>query len=216
MVSFKKIICSSFHSIFLPLPKLVYIMNNKYIKLIIATLIIASGIYFMFNRQIGLGILIVILSLIPILLFFRNEYILLAFWKLRKQNLSEARKWLNKITNPKSQLVRKQMGYYNYLMGITEAQDNPSKADSYMRTALDYGLSFKHDRALATLTIASGAMMRGNKNEAERLLNEAKKLDTSNMLGDQIKMMKEQMKKVNVSRSNMINPNMRSRSRYMK
>lgn len=191
-------------------------MNNKYIKLIIATLIIASGIYFMFNRQIGLGILIVILSLIPILLFFRNEYILLAFWKLRKQNLSEARKWLNKITNPKSQLVRKQMGYYNYLMGITEAQDNPSKADSYMRTALDYGLSFKHDRALATLTIASGAIMRGNKNEAERLLNEAKKLDTSNMLGDQIKMMKEQMKKVNVSRSNMINPNMRSRSRYMK
>lgn len=189
---------------------------NKYIKLFIAALIIAGGIYFMFNRQIGLGIFIVILSAIPILLFFRNEYILLAFWKLRKQNLAGARSWLNKITDPKSQLVRKQFGYYNYLMGITEAQDNPSKAESYMKSALDYGLSFKHDRALATLTMAPGAMMRGNKNEAERLLNETKKLDTSNMLGDQIKMMKEQMKKLNVSRSNIINPNMRSRSKYMR
>lgn len=189
---------------------------NKYIKLLIAVIMIAGGIYLMFNRQIGLGIFIVILSAIPIFLFFRNEYIFLAFWKLRKQDLVGARSWLNKITNVKSQLVRKQYGYYNYLMGITEAQGNSAKAEAYMKTALDYGLSFKHDRALATLNLAAGAMMRGNKNEAERLLNEAKKLDTSNMLGDQIKMMKEQMKRVNVSRSNMINPNMRGRSKFMK
>lgn len=189
---------------------------NKYIKLVIAALIIGLGIYLMFNRQIGLGILLVILSAMPILLFFRNEYILLAFWKLRKQDLVGARSWLDKITNVKSQLVRKQYGYYNYLMGITEAQGNAAKAESYMKTALDYGLSFKHDRALATLNLAAGAMMRGNKNEAERFLTEAKKLDTSNMLGDQIKMMKEQMKRVNVSRSNMINPQMRSRSKFMK
>ncbi len=189
---------------------------NKYIKLIIAATIIALGIYFMFNRQISLGIFLIILSAIPIFLFFRNEYILLAFWKLRKQDLVGARSWLNKITNIKSQLVRKQYGYYNYLMGITEAQGNAAKAETYMKSALEYGLSFKHDRALATLNLAAGAMMRGNKNEAERLLNDAKKLDTSNMLGDQIKMMKEQMKKVNVSRSSMINPNMRSRSKFMR
>ncbi|MDR1877553.1 MAG: DUF2892 domain-containing protein [Flavobacteriaceae bacterium] len=189
---------------------------NKYIKLVIATAIIALGVYFMFNRQIGLGIFIVILSVVPILLFFRNEYILLAFWKLRKQDLTGARSWLNKITNIKSQLIRKQYGYYNYLMGITESQTNAVKAESYMKTALEYGLSFKHDRALATLNLAAGAMMRGNKNEAERLLSEAKKLDTSSMLGDQIKMMKEQMKRVNVSRSNMINPSMRNRSKFMK
>lgn len=189
---------------------------NKYIKLVIAVAIIGLGIYLMFNRNIGLGIVMILLSAIPILLFFRNEYILLAFWKLRKQDLAGARTWLNKITNTKGQLVRKQLGYYNYLMGITEAEKNPAKAEGFMRAALDYGLSFKHDRALATLNIAAGAMMRGNKLEAERLLNEAKKLDSSNMLGDQIKMMKEQMKRVNVSRSNMINPNMRSRSKFMR
>lgn len=184
---------------------------NKYIKLVIAAAIIALGVYFMFNRQIALGIFIVLLSALPIALFLRNEYILLAFWKLRKQDLPGARKWLDKITNIKSQLIRKQYGYYHYLMGLTESQGNSAKAESYMKTALEYGLSFKHDRAMATLNLAAGAMMRGNKNEAERLLNETKKLDTSNMLGDQIKMMKEQMKKVSVSRSQMINPNMRSR-----
>ena len=189
---------------------------NKYIKLGIAAAIIALGIYCMFNRQIGLGVLLVVLSALPIVLFFRNEYIFLAFWKLRKQDLAGARSWLDKITNVQSQLVRKQYGYYNYLMGVTESQGNPSKAEAYMKNALEYGLSFKHDRALATLNLAAGAMMRGNKNEAERLLNETKKLDSSNMLGDQIKMMKEQMKKVNVSRSNMINPNMRGRSKFMR
>ena len=102
-------------------------------------------------------------------------------------------------------------------MGITEAQGNPAKAENYMKTALDYGLSFKHDRALATLNLAAGAMVRGNKNEADRLLNEAKRLDSSNMLGDQIKMMKEQLKRVNVSKSSMINPNVRNnRSKFMR
>ncbi|MCT6868954.1 DUF2892 domain-containing protein [Apibacter sp.] len=190
---------------------------NKYIKLVIAAIIIGFGIYLMFNRQIGFGILMVFLSAIPIILFFRNEYILLAFWKLRKQDLVGARSWLDKVTNIKSQLVRKQYGYYNYLMGITEAQGNPAKAENYMKTALDYGLSFKHDRALATLNLAAGAMVRGNKNEADRLLNEAKRLDSSNMLGDQIKMMKEQLKRVNVSKSSMINPNVRNnRSKFMR
>jgi tetratricopeptide (TPR) repeat protein len=190
---------------------------NKYIKLLIAVLLVGAGIYFMFwGRQIALGILLVILAIVPILLFFRNEYILMALFKLRKQDLTGARVWLDKITNIKIQLIRKQHGYYNYLMGITESQGNYAKAETYMKTALEYGLSFKQDRALATLNLAAAALMRGHKTDAERLMGEAKKLDTSNMLGDQIKMLKEQMKRVNVSRSNMINPNMRNRSKFMR
>ena len=60
---------------------------NKYIKFVIAALMIAAGIYLMMNRNIGWGIVVVILSAIPILLFFKNEYILLAFWFMRKQNM---------------------------------------------------------------------------------------------------------------------------------
>ena len=51
----------------------------------------------MMNRQIGWGIVIVFFSLSPILLFFKNEYILLAFWQMRKQNFVKAAHWLTYI-----------------------------------------------------------------------------------------------------------------------
>ncbi|HAI80868.1 MAG TPA: hypothetical protein DCL65_07550, partial [Chryseobacterium sp.] len=100
---------------------------NKYIKFVIAGLMIAAGIYLMMNRNIGWGIVVVLLSSIPVLLFFKNEYILAAFWYLRKQNMEKATKWLSKITNFESQLHRSQYGYFHYLQGLTLAQDHPQK-----------------------------------------------------------------------------------------
>lgn len=186
---------------------------NKFIKLIIAALMIAVGIYMFTDREYGWGFILIFLSIIPILLFFRNEYILLAFWQMRKQNIEGAKKWMNKITRPESQLVRKQMGYYNYMMGITEAQTNVNLAEKYMRKALEYGLSFKHDRAMAKMSLAGAVMAKGRKQEAEILLKEAKQLDTQGMFTDQIKMMQEQMKRINVGK-NMQNPHMRKRGKY--
>ncbi len=46
------------------------------------------------------------------------------------------------------------MGYYHYMMGITEAQDNVAVSEKYMKEALKYGLSFDHDRAMANLSLA--------------------------------------------------------------
>ena len=96
---------------------------NKYIKFVIAALMIAAGIYLMMNRNIGWGIVVVILSAIPILLFFKNEFILAAFWYLRKQNMAKAAQWLDKITNFETQLHKSQYGYFHYLQGLTLAQD---------------------------------------------------------------------------------------------
>lgn len=58
---------------------------------------IAAGVYLMMNRQIGWGIVVIFFSLSPILLFFKNEYILLAFWQMRKQNFIKAAHWLTYI-----------------------------------------------------------------------------------------------------------------------
>lgn len=186
---------------------------NKYIKLILAVLMIAGAVYMFTEREYGWGFVLIFLSILPIGLFFRNEYILLAFWQMRKQNIEKAKSWLLKITNPESQLVRKQMGYYNYLLGITEAQTNVNASEKYMRKALDYGLSFKHDRAMAKLSLAGAVMAKGRKQEAEVLLKEAKVLDKQGMFTDQIKMMQEQMKRVNVGK-NLQNPNMRRRGKF--
>ena len=91
---------------------------NKYIKFVIAALIIAAGVYLMMNRNIGWGIVVVILSAVPIFLFFKNEFILVAFWFLRKQNTEKASKWIAKITNYQSQLHKSQYGYFHYLQGL--------------------------------------------------------------------------------------------------
>src|SRR5690625_6654716 len=82
---------------------------NKYIKLVIAFLMIAFSVYMFTQREYGWGIFIIFLTTIPVLLYFRNEYILLAFWQMRNQNIEKAKAWLSKIKNPESQLVRKQI-----------------------------------------------------------------------------------------------------------
>ncbi len=171
-------------------------MFHKNIKLIIAGLLVVAGIYLITDDQTGNGIFLILLSAIPIFLYFKNEFILLAFLKLRKQDFEGAKKWLAYIKNPETALVRKQQGYFNYLHGIMLSQTNINQAEKYFKKAIELGLSMDMDLAVAKLNLAGVAMSRRRKLEATSLLNEAKKLDKQNMLKEQITMLKEQMKKI--------------------
>jgi tetratricopeptide (TPR) repeat protein len=171
-------------------------MFHKNIKLILAGLVIATGIWQFTEGEIGNGIFLILLSLFPILLYFKNEYILLAFLKLRKQDFPGAQKWLSHIKNPETALIRKQQGYFNYLHGIMLSQTNLIQAEKYFKKAIELGLSMDMDLAVCKLNLAGVAMTRRRKLEATTLLNEAKKLDKQNMLKEQIVMMKEQLKKM--------------------
>ena len=171
-------------------------MFHKNIKFIIAGLIIAAGIWQFTESNIGNGIFLLVLSAIPIFLYFRNEFILLAFLKLRKQDFEGAKKWLAYIKNPETALVQKQQGYFNYLHGIMLSQTNINQAEKYFKKAIELGLSMDMDLAVAKLNLAGVAMSRRRKLEATTLLNEAKKLDKQGMLKEQIVMMKDQMKKI--------------------
>ena len=53
-----------------------------------------------------------------------------------------------------------------------------------------------HDQAMAKLSLAGAAMSRRRKREAQTLLTEAKKLDKHGLLDEQMKMMKDQMKRI--------------------
>jgi len=171
-------------------------MFNKNIKLVIAGLIIAYAIYQFVEGNIGNGISLILFSLIFIFLYFRNEMILLAFLRMRKQDMEGTQKWLDRIKNPEAALITKQQGYYNYLHGILHSQKNLTQAEKYFRKALKLGLTMDYDVAMAKLSLAGIAMQKRRKREATTLLNEAKKLDKNNMLTEQIKMMQQQMKKI--------------------
>jgi tetratricopeptide (TPR) repeat protein len=171
-------------------------MFHRNIKLIIAGLIVLTGIWQFTEGNIGNGIFLILLSAIPVFLYYKNEFILLAFLKLRKQDFEGAKKWLAYIKNPETALVRKQQGYFNYLHGIMLSQTNINQAEKYFKKAIELGLSMDMDLAVAKLNLAGVAMTRRRKIEATALLNEAKKLDKQNMLKEQITMMKAQMKKI--------------------
>ena len=169
-------------------------MYNKIIKLIIAAGIIGYAVYLFTEGYIGNGIMLILLSLIFVFLYFKNEFILLAFLRLRKQDFEGAKKWLAKIKNPESALVKKQQGYFNYLHGIMVSQSNMNDAEKYFKKAISLGLSMDHDLAMAKLNLSGIAFSKRRKQEAQKLLSEAQKLDKQGMLADQIKMMKQNMK----------------------
>ncbi len=171
-------------------------MFHRYIKLGIAAIFLALAVWQFSESNIGNGIFLLLLMGITILFYFKNEFILLAFLQLRKQNFEGAQKWLNKIKNPETALVQKQNGYYNYLMGIMTSQTNLNASEKYMKKAVELGLNMDQDMAMAKLQLAGIAMTKRRKLEAQKLLGEAQKLDKQGMLKDQVKMMKEQMKRL--------------------
>jgi hypothetical protein len=171
-------------------------MFNKNIKLVLAALTVAWSVYQFSQGNIMNGISILLLAGIFVLLYFKNEFILLAFLQLRKQNFEGTKKWLGYIKNPETALIVKQQGYYNYLHGIILSQTNITQAEKYLRKAVKLGLAMQHDLAMAKLQLAGIAMTKRRKREATMLMSEAKKLDKHGMLKEQMQMMKQQMYKI--------------------
>ncbi len=171
-------------------------MFNKNIKLVIAVLITAWAVFEFTKGHIMNGISILLLAGIFVFFYFKNEILLLSFLKLRKQDMEGTAKLLDRIKNPSSALLKKQEGYYNFLRGITLSQTNLTLAGRHFKKALDLGLSMDHDKAMAKLQLAGIAMTKRRKREATNLIAEAKKLDKHGMLTDQIRMVKQQMKKI--------------------
>lgn len=171
-------------------------MFNKNIKLALVVIIFATAIWQFTENNIGNGIFLILIALIILLLYFKNEVIVMAFLKLRKQDFAGAQQWLNKIKNPEAALVKKQQGYYYYLSGLMVVQSNLNLAEKHFKKAVELGLNMDEDLALAKLNLAGIAMTKRRKQEATLLLNEAKKLDKRNMLKEQIAQMKEQMKRI--------------------
>ena len=170
-------------------------MFNKNIKLVLAVAILAVVVWQFSEGYIGNGIMFIFLAAIFVFLYFKNELILLAFLRLRKQDFPGAQKWLARIKNPEGALTKKQQGYYNYLSGLMVSQTNMNEAEKFFKKAISLGLSMNTDLAVAKMNLAGIALSKNRRREAQTLLTEAKKLDKHNMMQDQIKMMQQQMKR---------------------
>lgn len=171
-------------------------MFHKNIKLVIAVLITAWAVFEFTKGHIMNGISILLLAGVFVFFYFKNEILLLTFLKLRKQDFQGGNKLLDKIKNPSSALIQKQEGYYNFLRGIMVSQTSLTQAEKFFKKSLKLGLSMNHNIAMAKLQLAGIAMTKRRKREATYLIAEAKKLDKHGILKDQIRMIKQQMKKI--------------------
>ena len=174
----------------------IVIMIHKNIKLVLSGASLGYGIYQFIEGNIGNGIFFTLLAVLVLFFYFRNELILWSFLKMRKQDLEGTEKILNKIKHPSRALIQKQQGYYHYLFGIIYAQKNLGTSEKHFKQAIKLGLSMDHDLAMAKMSLAGIAMQKRRKREAQNLLTEAKKLDKNQMLGDQLKLMQQQLKKI--------------------
>lgn len=170
-------------------------MYNKEIKIALALAIFSASIYLFTEGEIGYGIVILLFMGLIILSIFRDERILKAFYHLRKNDMQKAQATLSKIKHPEK-LIKSQEAYFYYLNGLVLSQTQMNKAEKFFKKALNLGLRNDTDKAVAKLNMAGLAMSRRRKREATTLLAEVKKLDKHNMLEDQVKMMKQQLKRI--------------------
>ena len=170
-------------------------MYNKETKVALALIILACSIFLFNSGEIGYGIVVLIIMGLVILSIFKDERIVKAFYHLRKNDMQKAASTLSKIKHPEK-LIRSQEAYYYYLNGLILSQTQMNKSERFFKKALSIGLRTDTDKAVAKLNLAGLAMSRRKKREATILITEAKKLDKHNMLDEQLKMMKQQLKRI--------------------
>jgi hypothetical protein len=173
-------------------------MLSKIIRIALSVAAFAYGIFLITDSYVGNGIATILLGGVILFTYFKNEMILMAFWYLRKQNFEKAAKFLGYIKHPDTSLIKKQQAYYYYLNGLIDSQEQTGKslgkAEKNFKKALEIGLNMDHDKAMANLQLSAIVLSKARKQEAQKYLTTAKKLDKSKMLTDQIKQLQQQLK----------------------
>ena len=172
-------------------------MIGLIIRIIVALLAIWFNVYLFVVGSWGWGITFILVTTLVVLSFFRNENVIMALYHMRLGKQDKAWKALSRIKQPQY-LVKSQHAYVLYLKSMLGLQNDLgfAKAEQMMRKALQIGLRTKQDQAVAKMQLAGICMQTGRKREAQTLVTEAKKLDTNNVLKEQLDMMKKQLNMV--------------------
>lgn len=167
------------------------------ISFIIRCILAAASLFFtvalFYNGYWGWGIVMILLDAIIGFSFFRNEKMILALNAMRMGDTEKAKNHINKISAPQF-LPKKQHAYVLFLKAVLGTQElGFAKSEELLRKAISMGLRTGQDNAVARMHLAGICAQTGRKTESLTLLAEAKKLDTSGMMKDQINQMQKQM-----------------------
>jgi len=167
------------------------------IKFIIRCALAAASLFFtvalFYNGYWGWGIMMILIDVIIGFSFFRNENMILALNAMRTGDTEKSKKYINKISAPQF-LPKKQHAYVLFLKAVLNTQElGFAQSEQMLRKAITLGLRTGQDNAVARMHLAGICAQTGRKKEAVSLLAEAKKLDSSGMMKDQIVQMQKQL-----------------------
>ncbi len=168
----------------------------RHLYLVVAALILALAVWQFAKVNIGNGIMLVLLTGVPVFFWFISPINLLAFWYIRKSNMEKAQKVLSWQKYPEG-LRKNQEAYYYYLNGLAATQSRSAgSAETYFKKAISIGLGLKQDEAVAKLNLAAIYISQRKKRLAINMLSEAKKADEHNMMKEQFKMVEMGLKRI--------------------
>lgn len=168
------------------------------IRFIIRCVLAAASLFFtvalFYNGYWGWGIVLIFITAIIGFSFFRDENMILALNQMRLGDTEKAKKYINKITHPQF-LPKKQQAYVEFLQAVLSTQElGLAKSEQKLRKAISMGLRTDQDKAVARMHLAGICAQTGRAKEALTLLAEAKKLDSSGAMREQITQMQRQLK----------------------
>ena len=167
------------------------------IKFLIRCIVAASSlsyvVYLFGTGHWGWAICMIFVTAIIGLSFFRNERMIMGLNQMRLGNTDKAKEHINKISAPQF-LPKKQHAYVLFLKAVLNSQEiGFAKSEQLLRKALGMGLRTDQDNAVARMHLAGICAQTNRRSEAVSLLAEAKKLDKSGMMREQINQMQKQM-----------------------
>ncbi|NRA12630.1 MAG: DUF2892 domain-containing protein [Crocinitomicaceae bacterium] len=164
------------------------------IRCLLAVGMLGSTVALFYTGYWGWGITLILPTVIVGFSFFRNEKMILALNAMRTGDTDKAKNYVNKITSPQF-LPKKQHAYVLFLKAVLNTQElGFAQSEALLRKAMTMGLRTGQDNAVARMHLAGICAQTGRKKEAVTLLAEAKKLDSSGMMKDQINQMQGQLR----------------------
>ena len=178
-------------------------MINFIIRCIVALASLSYTTYLFGTGHWGWAICMIFVTAILGLSFFRNERMIMGLNQMRLGNTDKAKEHINKISAPQF-LPKKQHAYVLFLQAVLNSQEiGFAKSEQLLRKALSMGLRTAQDNSVARMHLAGICAQTNRRQEAVSLLAEAKKLDKSGMMKEQISQMQKQLQQGTPSKNQM-------------
>lgn len=150
-------------------------------------------VYLFYTGYWGWGIVMIFPVFIFAFSFFRNENMILALNQMRLGDTEKAKKYINRLKQPQF-LPKRQHAYVLFLKAVLNTQElGFTQSEQMLRKSISMGLRTGQDNAVARMHLAGICAQTGRKQEAVSLLAEAKKLDNTGMMREQISQMQKQL-----------------------